>query len=712
MAAVVQALHLTPGRRLLSCLEKLKSCVPISSNTAPMHPLVTPLLDLLKGEAEGNSSVQALSAAVGCVQDVAISNVDQLLLHLVHTLMSCSDYKVRDMGHRHELKFVVTKTNSGCSHRPCDKTMKQQHYAVTLRLKQFEGGEVSAVQNALDNSLKTEYKETCDECKVENVSILRRHINAHCDPDFLTLLFDDPRNLLKSDLILQLSESTYAVKVVTHWDEVRQKAAVSVQRSDGWWWHGIDMDQASQYRYTEKQTSLGNNISKAIVLMCVRVVPYAENNNVMEDLLDIENSQEDMDCEGYDEKNVDWNDEVGELGDICNALGDCEEYEQGCIGKDATGKENQRREQSRNYGLREEGCSDPTLLYDFGAAVIESRQNNPNLETLTEKIGSGGPSWVNANIQFERDIAAAQAVSRKESPGCLTAEQVIGLGIRTAARLGILCRRPNLPLDGNSFIPMDGNCTFSCFTHANDPTLRGRDFKEATWELRIRAVGSGIERLKHLNDEQWALLQGIVTKDGEDTMSKEEIKVEMEKYMESGQYSGNLGDILPQLAADFLEQPLLVIEIKNCKVTNLSLVKPGGLFGAQIQCEGFLVIVIKQMNHYESLLIATEARETAMEKYRQWNDSGIVGVTSGEQLNDSFHPSCAPTRTEGHGEDSSRNEQRTQSGLDAGISSHSQSTEQVIDKIRLCINIILYITGSLRVLFSESLVSSPMHLQL
>ena len=101
-----------------------------------------------------------------------------------------------------------------------------------------------------------------------------------------------------------------------------------------------------------------------------------------------------------------------------------------------------------------------------------------------------------------------------------------------------------------------------------------------------------------------------------------------------------------------------------------------------------------------------------MEKYRQWNDSGIVGVTSGEQLNDSFHPSCAPTRTEGHGEDSSRNEQRTQSGLDAGISSHSQSTEQVIDKIRLCINIILYITGSLRVLFSESLVSSPMHLQL
>ena len=153
--------------------------------------------------------------------------------------------------------------------------IKDEHYAVTLRLKQFEGEAVSAVQNALDNSLKAERKETCDQCKDENVLSLRRYIKLHCDPDFLTLYFDGPRNLQEEDLILQFSESTYAVKVVAHWDKERRKSAVSVQRSDGWWWwHGIDMDQAAEYRYNLKTNGSSHLPSKAIVLMCVRVAPF------------------------------------------------------------------------------------------------------------------------------------------------------------------------------------------------------------------------------------------------------------------------------------------------------------------------------------------------------------------------------------------------------------------------------------------------------
>ena len=207
---MVQGLHLTPGRRLLGCLEKLKTCGETPSNNVPMHPLVNPLLDMLKGENEGTDSVDALAAALGCVQDDVVTNVDRLMMHLVHTLMSCSDYKVRDMGHRQELKFVLSKRYSGCVHQKCDKIIKQQHYAGTLRLNQFDGGKDSAVQNALDNSLEAEFKQTCDQCQEENFMIVRRHINVNCDPDYLTLFFDDPRNLLESDLILQFSESTYA----------------------------------------------------------------------------------------------------------------------------------------------------------------------------------------------------------------------------------------------------------------------------------------------------------------------------------------------------------------------------------------------------------------------------------------------------------------------------------------------------------------------
>ena len=358
---MVKALHLTPGRRLLGCLQKLKSCMQIPSLTAPMHRLVTPLLDLLKDKGDSTSSVEALAEAVGCEQDEARSNVNQLMMPLVHAMMSCSDYKVRDMGHRQELKFVVTTTNSGCSHRQCDKTIKKEHYAATLKLKQFEGGEVSSVQNAVTNSLHTEFKQTCDQCKVENVLSLRRQIKAHCDPDFLTLFFDEPRSLQQSDLILQFSESTYAVKVVTHWDEERQKSAVSVQRSDGWWWHGIDMDQASHYRYSERETSSGKPFSKAIVLMCVRVVPYANYGGNGDNTEDIESSQGETDS--WENKDVD--------DDEASDIWDWEEDECDFIGKDLIEEENQTRKKLRYDG---EGGY-PNLSHKFGSAAFESQQN-------------------------------------------------------------------------------------------------------------------------------------------------------------------------------------------------------------------------------------------------------------------------------------------------------------------------------------------------
>ena len=357
---MVQALHLTPGRRLLGCLQKLKSCMQIPSITAPMHPLVTPLLDLLRDKGDSTSSVEALAAAVGCEHDEARSNIDQLMVPLVRAMMSSSDY---NLGHRHELKFVVTTTNSGCSHRPCDKTSKKEHYAATLKLKQFEGGEASSVQNAVANSLDAEFKQTCNQCKVENVLSLRRQIMAHCDPDFLTLFFDEPRNLQPSDLILQFSESTYAVKVVTHWDEERQKSAVSVQRSDGWWWHGIDMDQASHYRYSERETSSGNPISRAIVLMCVRVVPYENYGGNEDNTEDIESSQGEMDS--GENANKDGDDV--EASDIW----DWEEYECDFIGKDLIEEEHQTRKKLRHDG---EGGY-PNLSHEFGSAAFESQQN-------------------------------------------------------------------------------------------------------------------------------------------------------------------------------------------------------------------------------------------------------------------------------------------------------------------------------------------------
>ena len=260
---------------------------------------MTHILHLLKGECQTTSSLQDLAATVDCVPDeddlMATSNVDLVMKHLVHAMMSSSDYKVRDMGHRQELKFTVEKRAYGCPHRPPDETIKHRDYAVTLKLKDFKGRHLSAIQNALDNSLKASSKHTCDLCiqgsmLKTNIAIrTKRSIRPYCDPDFLTIYFDIPRNLAKSDLILRCGESTYAVKVVTHWDKERRKSSVSVQRSDGWWWYGIDTEQASQYKYKGRQKSFRNPFSNAIVLMCVRVVPntnFEESDEDTEDVLD------------------------------------------------------------------------------------------------------------------------------------------------------------------------------------------------------------------------------------------------------------------------------------------------------------------------------------------------------------------------------------------------------------------------------------------
>ena len=209
-----------------------------------------------------------------------------------------------------------------------------------------------------------------------------RHINVNCDPDFLTIFFDDPRNLQESDLVLQFGESTYAVKVVTHWDKERRKSAVSVQKSDGWWWHGTDVEQATHYRYTEKQ--ICKALSKAIVLMCVRVVPLdscEENDEDMEELVEFANSRgetEDME-ELIESANSQGETRNGDGGSV--EVEDEEEEEQNLNGNDINEEESRNRKQSRYYG-----SGDPNLLYDYEAALVESRQANPNLKTQISEM--------------------------------------------------------------------------------------------------------------------------------------------------------------------------------------------------------------------------------------------------------------------------------------------------------------------------------------
>ena len=234
-----------------------------------------------------------------------------------------------------------------------------------------------------------------------------------------------------------------------------------------------------------------------------------------------------------------------------------------------------------------------------------------------------------AEAQYQQIVERVKALSRAETPDCLNVKDLIPLGIRYATSLGISCRWPSLPIVGNSIVPMNGDCIFTCFIHANNPTLRGLILQQAVWELRVAAVGKFIDRLKLFSDEQWAMLQAIVTGDAKVSFSRDEIRQEMEKYMESGEYSGNFGDVIINIASSFSEQPVLVIEVKGCRVTHSHWVDPNEMFGGQNKSPGGPVVVLSQMNHYEVLPIADEGKDSAGLIYQQWKTSERVGLPPG-----------------------------------------------------------------------------------
>ena len=260
----------------------------------------------------------------------------------------------------------------------------------------------------------------------------------------------------------------------------------------------------------------------------------------------------------------------------------------------------------------------------FAPSQIPVRQHLLATSTDNDALGRNAEQ-----LDFQQTVERVKVISRAETPDCLHVKQLIPLGISYAASLGILCRWPSLPIVGNSIVPMNGDCIFTCFIHANNPTLRGDGLKQAVWELRIKAVGTFIDRLKLFSDEQWTMLQAIVIGEKEVTLSRYGIRKEMEKYMESGEYSGNFGDVIINIAASFSEQPVLVLEVKGCRVTHSHWVDPNEMFGGQNKSPGCPVVVLSQMNHYEVLPIADEGKDSAGLIYQQWKTSERVGLPPG-----------------------------------------------------------------------------------
>ena len=612
--ALVLGLHLTPGRRLIATLEKYQLCRTVQN---PQDMMVQSLLDVLHSKGLSNS-LKKLGAIVGGSKDgergFVETNTGGLLKALVDRLVSCNDYKMMDMGIRYEIKLEVKEMFKGdCQHNK--STVREDR--IFALLVNWENGEIltfAQLQSYLDKAMKYEENEACSLCGKSTVKTVQSLVKEFCDPDFLTIAFARPVNLnagLSPDGgVSNYGASLYMVKSVVQWDASRRCASVSRETEEGWWWHGVDESQAPDFKYSTEQMRSSAYLSNVTVLMMVRMGERCDQPVTRQEAPNWNNKNGKERNETRDE-----NDGIQNLNHLSHVSS------KGCD-LDEKNNKGSKVQQVKKDG---EDCQRKSLQgVSTSAVVVPISSTNVQLEkdlAQAKAISlSTGMDRSAGEALFQQDLALAQTLSLKDNPNLLRPEEVVRKGIAFAAwSLKILCRRPGIQVE------LDGNCLWIALCHAIDPNLQGEALKQAAWQLRLESMGAALEQLKDMMDDGWQWLQAVSVGKDEETLTRDEIKHEMNKYMDSGIYGGNLGDILPHSAATRLARPIVIIEIKDGKVTNANLVKPGMIF----QCENEKdepFILVKQQDHFVPLLVDDVARDTAKEKYRQWKTLGRVDI--------------------------------------------------------------------------------------
>ena len=271
MAALVLALHLTPGRRLQPTMLKYRE---LSNFNQGPDSFEEALLHLLQDRGWSNS-LGDLARSIDAYEDdnsSVFDNVNKLLGKLLETLAWSGDFKLRDIAHRHELKFVMSIGDGGCFHKQ-PAVVKHQCIQLSLRVNKSSDKAVTVqkLNAGIDSLLKSPYnEEPCRRCDTGVKRTLSLSIQHGCDPDFITVVCDVPTSFRGVDFTISFSNSRYRVMAVVQWDIKNRKASVSREREDGWWWHGVDRGQAQSFKFSAAQVAASRHFLDAAVLMAVR----------------------------------------------------------------------------------------------------------------------------------------------------------------------------------------------------------------------------------------------------------------------------------------------------------------------------------------------------------------------------------------------------------------------------------------------------------
>jgi hypothetical protein len=219
------------------------------------------------------------------------------------------------------------------------------------------------------------------------------------------------------------------------------------------------------------------------------------------------------------------------------------------------------------------------------------------------------------------DLEKGMAESRRTTPNLLTQAEMHERGIQFMARIGIKCVKPPYP------IPMNGDCLWSCYAVSRNPYLSEEVLKPEAFHLRLGGVGAAIDRVGVMGEDQLAMVQSVIAPRKGEPQNREQIIEELKKYMQSGTWSGDMGDLMPPAAASGLSQGLIIIhptEHPYCTYAAPDCEMFRGKEDTPYPC-----IVVQHGNHFEPVLIHEDSKETARHLYERLKEKKGVTVQVG-----------------------------------------------------------------------------------
>ena len=541
----------------------------MATNNCQPDEFIQALVYLIEGWSNGPEDLGKISRAFKDNDEIMIGqNADVVLKILVQKFAFCSDYKLKEFAHRHELKYTVRQSYaSKCGHHPF-QTNRYKLTETTLHLNKVRKGEgevtLERIEDEMRGSAFVKTSEKCPRCGETIIKTQERSIPEACDPDFLTISFSSPQLVRGNAMEVTFSNSMYQITTVLHWDPMRRKAAVSARREDGWKWHGTDVEQAEKFTFPGSLNMTNFKIKDAILLLCVRAnEDQCSASSTGEELPEFHLTADNFDSSSESVEGAEDGEENTEIG----AGNEVEERQMG-------------DEQCPSGKNREE---QEIIQHDLmGEAQVQAE---------VERLGTI-EALVDGMHQTAARTASSLGISLREGIRSMARGQCTFEAVESQ----ILNRRrgEGLPLLYQDMIQELGA------EHFNAQTLR-----ERTVDL--------------LEENERALPLFICTGPGGEFVSEEERRQEFMRQLaalrQRDQYAYSAADLLLDGLSLFLGLNILVINTSTPEELPISFHTPGRLGGDAVQArhESPLILIYdRDATHYEEARPLDEASEARL----------------------------------------------------------------------------------------------------